>query len=88
MYKPREAKVALRPPPDMDELHILTDEELNYDGPYHDSRSDNTELEHPVIYLPHSCDAWVIGGIKEAEQLISDLQLLIQYIKDNAPQEG
>lgn len=25
------------------------------------------------VYLPHSCDSWVIGGVKEVELLIGDL---------------
>ena len=29
------------------------------------------------IELPHSCDAWEIGGIEEARQLIADLNELI-----------
>jgi len=38
----------------------------------------NFENVH-AIYLSHSCDNWVIGGVEEAEQLVSDLQ---QAIKD------
>jgi len=34
------------------------------------------------IYLPHSCDAWVIGGVKEAKQLIEDLQDAIQQLSE------
>ncbi len=29
------------------------------------------------ITLPHSCDDWVIGGVAEARQMISDLKALI-----------
>lgn len=28
-------------------------------------------------YLPHSCDEWIVGGRKEVEQLIEDLQELL-----------
>lgn len=27
-----------------------------------------------AVYLPHSCDYWVIGGRKEIEDLIADLK--------------
>lgn len=30
------------------------------------------------IYLPHSCDEWVIGTKEDAEQLIADLQELLK----------
>ncbi len=30
------------------------------------------------IYLPHSCNEWVIGGKAQALQLIEDLQKLIE----------
>ena len=28
----------------------------------------------PCVYLPHSCDEWVIGGQEEIEALIGDLK--------------
>ena len=41
----------------------------------------NREHEHyvsstnlPAVYLPHSCDEWIIGGRKEVEAMIADLQ--------------
>lgn len=33
------------------------------------------------IVLPHSCDEWIIGGEKEARQLIEDLEKLIKELK-------
>ena len=33
-----------------------------------------------LIYLPHSCDEWVIGTKEDAEQLIADLQQAIKQI--------
>ena len=29
------------------------------------------------VLLPHSCDEWTIGGRKQAEQLIADLQTIL-----------
>ena len=37
--------------------------------------------ETSVIYLPHSCDEWVIGGISEAEQMIEDLKIAIEKLR-------
>jgi hypothetical protein len=33
-----------------------------------------------LIHLPHSCDEWIIGGKKEAEQLIKDLEKIIKKL--------
>ena len=35
-----------------------------------------------VIQLPHSCDGWIIGGEKEATQMIEDLEEAIKKLKD------
>ena len=34
----------------------------------------NGDMPHPVAFLPHSCDAWVIGGPEQVRALIADLQ--------------
>ncbi len=34
-----------------------------------------------VLQLPHQCDNWVIGGVKEARQLIKDLEEIIKKHK-------
>ena len=34
-----------------------------------------------AIYLPHSCDEWVIGGKAEARQLIVDLEEAIKIFE-------
>ena len=31
------------------------------------------------ICLPHSCDEWIIGGKKQARELIQDLKKFIKY---------
>lgn len=38
------------------------------------------DMLRAVIYLPHSCDEWVIGGKKEAKQLIRDLGKAIEQL--------
>lgn len=34
-----------------------------------------------AIMLPHSCDAWVIGSIKDAETMLEDLKEAIEKLK-------
>jgi hypothetical protein len=46
---------------------------------------ESDEEVHPyegkqVIRLPHSCDSWVIGGEKEARQMIADLEEAIKKL--------
>lgn len=38
------------------------------------------------FYLPHSCDEWVIGDIKAAEQFAQDLLKTIEQVKASSPQ--
>ncbi len=51
---------------------------------------DSLELEHelpmflgkrPVVYLPHSCNQWVIGGEEEVRAMIADLQAALETLK-------
>jgi hypothetical protein len=37
------------------------------------------------IQLPHSCDAWVIGGVAEAKQMIADLEEAISKLSEQTP---
>ena len=46
-----------------------------------DGDCDCDDADHKIelggkVYLPHSCDEWIIGGKTEVEQLIMDLQEL------------
>ena len=38
-------------------------------------------LKAPLVYLPHSCDQWIIGGPDPARQLIADLWRAIQQME-------
>lgn len=38
-------------------------------------------IDNGQVVLPHSCDEWIIGGRKEVEQMILDLQELLKYPK-------
>ncbi|MEE9354187.1 MAG: hypothetical protein V3U75_01220 [Methylococcaceae bacterium] len=47
-----------------------------------DNRGENQRyhgVRHPAVYLPHSCDYWIIGGPEEIKQLISDLQEALKH---------
>lgn len=45
-----------------------------------DERGDESQL-HPVVYLPHSCDEWVIGKKENIILLINDLQEILNDIE-------
>ena len=34
-----------------------------------------------TVYLPHSCDEWVIGGAEQIRALIDDLQAALEKIE-------
>jgi len=59
------------------------DEDFDCDNYDHIHKIYDSSLDciYPTMYLPHSCDEWVIGGIKEARLLIKDLQLAIKEIE-------
>jgi len=58
--------------------------DLDYDDDHkhiiRDSRTGEHGIRRIVVYLPHSCDEWVIGGREEVKQLISDLEDILQRI--------
>jgi len=57
-----------------------------------DSRDDNYEsvdLQN-AVYLPHSCDQWIIGGKSNIRTMIEDLTELLNdpQIPDSFPDKG
>lgn len=49
-----------------------------------DARTEDADAtKYPAVYLPHSCDKWVIGGVEEICALISDLKSMLQAIEAN-----
>jgi len=46
-------------------------------GNLEDEDFDYCFLPKGTVYLPHSCDEWVVGGPDEAKALIADLQLYL-----------
>jgi hypothetical protein len=46
-----------------------------------DSREDS-DVPLPAVRLPHSCGAWVIGGVTEVKALIADLEKTLAFIAD------
>lgn len=41
--------------------------------PVSDSTKDYETCPCPVVFLPHSCEEWIIGGEKEVQLMIHDL---------------
>jgi hypothetical protein len=52
-----------------------------------DSRGSLGDVRHPAVALPHSCDAWVIGGLEEVLALIKDLQAWAQKLASEAQEK-
>ncbi len=59
--------------------------------PYHDAREktnfpgETPPLPRGTVYLPHSCQEWVIGGPEQIQALIDDLTILLaQYPRPSA----
>lgn len=46
-----------------------------------DSRDDLNNIKPPCVFLPHSCDEWIVGGIKEVENMIEDLVEVLKKLK-------
>jgi len=50
-----------------------------------DSRADgHADVPRGTVFLPHSCNEWVIGGRTQIQALIKDLQAIINA-EDAAP---
>ena len=41
---------------------------------------DELTLPDVVVYLPHSCERWVIGGWEEVQLMIDDLTNLLEHL--------
>lgn len=69
----------------MGDVHIYNekDHEANYgdDGvnSLYDDRHD-VNIEFPVVRLPHSCGAWVIGTRHNVEVMIEDLKKILEKL--------
>jgi hypothetical protein len=75
-----------------DDLQITTQAQQNDEdgwdgaGPINDCRTlkrhgfGSSVAAVGMTYLPHSCEEWVIGGRKEIEMLIADLQKALSRI--------
>ncbi len=42
----------------------------------------------PTVYLPHSCQEWIIGGSAEILAMINDLQEALKSIKGESNGQG
>ena len=62
------------------DLKIHDEQDAEFDRTIYDARTPDNEVEVGDVFLPHSCDAWVIGGPAQVKTLIADLQAyLITY---------
>ena len=72
MYTPGDVTISWKYP------DSRTDNERDTDYVESDARADEYPMPNerwPLVYLPHSCDQWIIGGIEQIDQMIADLQL-------------
>jgi len=53
------------------------------DAEYFEEYPVDVEDKGLIFYLPHSCDEWVIGNIKDAETMVDNLNKAIKYAKEN-----
>lgn len=77
-YKPGDLKQVGPCPHGRDEDGQCVEYECN---DVRDSRRDDDSyapLAEGGVYLPHSCDSWVIGGPEEIRALIADLQAALE----------
>lgn len=72
MYRKGELRMCV-----VDEVY--SDEPDPWEGKVYDARrgDDDDYLSAPAVELPHSCNAWVIGGPQQVRELIEDLQTML-----------
>ncbi len=61
----------------------LPGDEPTWEQPSTDAREDNGYDDEgapkpPCVYLPHSCDEWVVGGPDNVRAMIADLQAALE----------
>lgn len=50
---------------------------------FYDARTDDYDTVGPgTVYLPHSCDYWIIGGEQQVRELIMDLTAILPPEKE------
>ena len=49
-------------------MYQKNDIKISDSGFIYDTRNDYKDVPLKTLYLPHSCDEWIIGGKEEAEQ--------------------
>ena len=66
---------------------MKTSKDMQKNGVESDAREDKGYdegfLKPPFVCLPHSCDAWIIGGPNHARRLIADLENAITRMEKN-----
>ena len=77
-YNPGDLRLLDPPCPTMEKDGFCDEDHVHLIA---DSRGDYANRGSPRAYLPHSWDEWVIGGPKEIEALIADLQEALKQMK-------
>ncbi len=76
MYKTGDLTIISKPCPSYDmEDGFCSDHDYG-EHTVADSRRREIALG-PAVYLPHSCDSWVIGGPEQIRTMIDDLQKVL-----------
>lgn len=54
--------------------------EFGHEHIIQDARNDGALYMHPCVFLPHSCNEWVIGGPEQILTMIEDLTKIYQQL--------
>lgn len=81
MYKKGDLFVTTKPCESFEPDINYCDDHESVEHRVYDCKDDR-EFGVDVAYLPHSCDHWVIGGEVEIKDMIEDLQIALQTIKE------
>ena len=86
MYNKGDLKLVLTSCPDPCPHPELKDGFCDHEPQHEEAPRDareNYESQYPCVYLPHSCDKWVIGGPLEVKLLIEELQIALSLLESS-----
>ena len=70
------------PSKEFGEVNVKRECKYNWDD-YKNDGSHEVEDQGWEIYLQHSCDEWVIGGVGDAKTMKENLEKAIEYCETN-----
>ena len=80
MYKEGDLKLVDPLPCDTFEKEYDCCDEPDHVHSLDDWRGDGLRIYSSCVFLPHSCDRWIIGGADNIKLLIKDLQEALKKI--------